>query len=73
MIVAPDGQPQHPRVVMAGAVPFCFQHDQVWQPACTECAAARPVRDMLEEHRAVYPACDTWPLCGHGTEDDAQA
>ncbi len=46
MIVAPDGQPQHPRVVMAGAVPFCFQ------PTKQQGLPSAPPRgrcDMLEE------------------------
>ena len=44
------------------AIPFCLKHEQAWEPGCTECAAARPVHDMLEEHQAVHAAGDTWPL-----------
>lgn len=47
------------------AIPFCFEHEQQWQEDCDECQRARPVADMLDQHRAANPGCDTWPLCSH--------
>ena len=55
---------------VVGAIGFCFQHDLQWQDDCAECQAARPVRDMVAAHVALFPACDSWPLCGCGSEAD---
>jgi len=65
VIVGEDGQPLHPCVTTVGAIPFCFRHVQDWQDGCDECAAARPVRDMLADHQAVHAGCTSWPLCSH--------